>query len=61
MRDAYREWVYNEIFRVIRECGEEAERGFHADMGDAFKAGRALAYEEVKEIIENRLEMLDEK
>ena len=43
MQDAYREWVYNEIFRVIRECGEEAERGFHADMGDAFKAGRALA------------------
>ena len=40
---------------------EEAERGFHADMGDAFKAGRALAYEEVKEIIENRLEMLDEE
>ena len=61
MRDAYREWVYHEIFRAIRERHEEAESDFHADVRDAFKAGRALAYEEVKEIIENRLEMMEEK
>lgn len=61
MTDAYKEWVYNEIFRVLKERYEEAESDFHKDVKDTFKAGRALAYEEVKEIIENRLEPLKEK
>lgn len=61
MNDAYKEWVYNEIFRAIKEQYEEAESEFHKDIKNTFKAGRALAYEEVKEIIENRLEALEEE
>mgnify|MGYP004697662459 CR=1 FL=1 len=60
MEDAYKEWVYNEIFRTIEERCEEAQRENEEDREDHFKAGRALAYWEMSEIIKNRLEMLEE-
>ena len=28
MQDAYREWVYNEIFRAIRECARRRSAAF---------------------------------
>lgn len=58
MTDAYKEWVYNEIFKTIKERYEEAQQESNENKGDAFKEGRALAYWEMNEIIKDRLEML---
>lgn len=58
MEDAYKEWVYNEIFRVIKERCEEAERESKENKGDKFKAGRWMAYWEMNEIIKDRLEIM---
>lgn len=40
---------------TILERYEEAEQESKDSPEDSFKSGRALAYQEVKEIIENRL------
>lgn len=58
MADAYREWIYNEIFRTIEERCKEAQRESKEDTDDEFKSGRALAYWEMNEIIKDRLAML---
>ena len=58
MEDAYKEWIYNEIFRTIDERCAEAQRESEEDRNDAFKSGRALAYWEMNEIIKDRLKML---
>ena len=58
MEDAYKEWVYNEIFRVIKERYEEAQQESYEDKDDDFKSGRALAYWEMNEIIKDRLEIM---
>ena len=58
MEDAYKEWIYNEIFRTIDERCIEAQRESEEDRNDAFKSGRALAYWEMNEIIKDRLKML---
>lgn len=52
--------VYNMIFDTINERYAEAQQESDEDKGDLFKAGRALAYWEVSEIIKNRLEMLED-
>lgn len=57
---AYKEMVYNMIFDTINERYAEAQQESDEDKGDLFKAGRALAYWEVSEIIKNRLEMLED-
>ncbi len=57
---AYKEMVYNMIFETINERYAEAQHESNEDKKDLFKAGRALAYWEVSEIIKNRLEMLDD-
>ena len=57
---AYKEMVYNMIFETINEHYAEAQHESDEDKKDLFKAGRALAYWEVSEIIKNRLEMLDD-
>ena len=51
---AYKEMVYNMIFDTINERYAEAQQESDEDKGDLFKAGRALAYWEVSEIIKNR-------
>ena len=58
MTDAYKEWIYHEIFNVINERCEEAQRESAEDKDDDFKSGRALAYWKMNEIIKDRLEML---
>lgn len=58
MTDAYKEWIYNEIFRTIKERCDEAQKESNESKGDAFKEGRALAYWEMNEIIKDRLKML---
>lgn len=58
MDDAYKEWIYNEIFRTIEERCQEAHQESRADPDDAFKSSRALAYWEMNEIIKDRLAML---
>lgn len=57
---AYKEMVYNMIFDTINERYAEAQQESDEDKGDLFKAGCALAYWEVSEIIKNRLEMLED-
>lgn len=60
MEDAYKESVYNEIFKVIKERYEETDRESKEDKGNKFKDGRALAYWEMNEIVMVRLEMLED-
>lgn len=57
---AYKEMVYNMIFETINERYAEAQHESDEDKKDVFKAGRALAYWEVSEIIKTRLEMLED-
>lgn len=52
---AYKEMVYNMIFDTINERYAEAQQESDEDKGDLFKAGRALAYWEVSEIIKKSL------
>ena len=61
MRDAFEQYVYNEIFRTIKERCEEARQESYKNKDDEFKAGRALAYWEMNEIIQDRLEMLKDE
>lgn len=58
MENAYKEWVYNEIFRTIAERCKKAQQESSEDREDKFKSGRALAYWEMNEIIKDRLAML---
>lgn len=58
MENAYKEWVYNEIFRTTAERCEKAQQESSEDREDEFKSGRALAYWEMNEIIKDRLAML---
>lgn len=58
MENAYKERVYNEIFRTIAERCEEAQQESGGDRGDEIKSGRALAYWEMSEIIKDRLATL---
>ena len=58
MENAYKEWVYNEIFRTIAERCKKAQQESSEDREDEFKFGRALAYWEMNEIIKDRLAML---
>ena len=57
---AYKEMVYNMIFDTINERYAEAQHESDEDKKNLFKAGRALAYWEVSEIIKNRLRMVDD-
>lgn len=58
MENAYKEWVYNEIFRTIAERCEKAQQESSEDREDEFKSGRVLAYWEMSEIIKDRLPTL---
>ena len=58
MENAYKEWVYNEIFRTIAERCEKAQQESNEDREDEFKSDRALAYWKMNEIIKDRLAML---
>ena len=58
MENAYKEWVYNEIFRTITERCEKAQQESSEDREDEFKSGRALAYWEMNEITKGRLATL---
>ncbi len=49
--------ILDEIMK--RHC--ESQRQMKANPNDAFNVGRALAFQEVKEIIENRLEIYEVK
>lgn len=58
MENAYKERVYNEIFRTIAERCEEAQQESGEDREDEIKSGRALAYWEMSEITKGRLATL---
>lgn len=58
MENAYKERVYNEIFRTIAERCEKAQQESSEDREDEIKSGRALAYWEMNEITKDRLAML---
>lgn len=58
MENAYKERVYNEIFRTIAERCEKAQQESSGDREDEIKSGRALAYWEMSEITKDRLAML---
>lgn len=58
MENAYKDRVYNEIFRTIAERCEEAQQESSEDREDEIKSGRALAYWEMNEIIKGRLSTL---
>ena len=55
MENAYKERVYNEIFRTIAERCETAQQESSGDREDEIKSGRALAYWDMSEIIKDRL------
>ena len=51
-------FIYD-IINVIQERYEEAQNEFNENKGDAFISGRSLAYQEVFEIIKNRIDIYD--
>ena len=50
-------YFISDLISEISERKKEADKDMHEDSSDLFFSGRALAYNEVLEIIQNRLEI----